>query len=137
SHENLEWDFYAAEQLLSIKPKDPEVYTMVMNMYVSAKRWKDESQLRKAMKEENFTKLKDWSWISIKDKVYSFKPDDKSCDQCQDVHVLLDNLLENQEILDTSGKKTWRYQKTKKSKIKNQAFLESITAKSLLWCMVC
>ncbi|GKD21421.1 putative pentatricopeptide repeat-containing protein [Tanacetum coccineum] len=51
--------FYVAEYLLSIKPKDPEVYTMLMNMYVSAKRCKDVSRLRKAMKEENFTKLKD------------------------------------------------------------------------------
>ncbi|KAK1413180.1 hypothetical protein QVD17_34951 [Tagetes erecta] len=87
SHGNLELGFYAAEQLLCLKPKDPETYTMLLNMYVSAGRWKDASKVRKAMKDENvMKKLKDWSWISVKDKVYSFK-----ADKCDD---LLGDLLE-------------------------------------------
>lgn len=99
SHGNLELGFYAAEQLLSLKPKDTEIYIMLLNMYVSAGRWKDVSRLRKAMKDEKVTKLKDWSWIGIKDKVYSFKADDKSCSQCQEVHVLLGELLETSRNL--------------------------------------
>lgn len=95
SHGNLELGFYAAEQLLGLNPKDPELYIMLLNMYVSERRWKDASRVRKAMKDEKVMKLKDWSWISIKSKVYSFRPDDKSCSsKYQEVHVLLANLLE-------------------------------------------
>lgn len=77
SHGNLELAFYAAEQLLSLRPKDTETYVLLLNMYLSAGRYKDVSRVRKIMKEEKVGKLKDLSWISIKDKVYSFKPNDK------------------------------------------------------------
>nr|XP_043606789.1 putative pentatricopeptide repeat-containing protein At5g52630 [Erigeron canadensis] len=99
SHGNLELGFYAAEQLLSLNPKDPELYIMLLNMYVSAGKWKDVSRLRKIMKDEKITKPRDWSWISIKDKVYSFKQDDKSCYQCHEVHGLLGDLLEKSRNL--------------------------------------
>ncbi|KAK9080853.1 hypothetical protein SSX86_000612 [Deinandra increscens subsp. villosa] len=99
SHGNLELGFYAAEQLLCLNPKDHETYTMLLNMYVSAGRWKDASKVRKSMKDEKVMKLKDWSWISIKDKVYSFEADDKSCYQCEEVNVLLRDLLEKSRNL--------------------------------------
>ncbi|KAI3672655.1 hypothetical protein L6452_38752 [Arctium lappa] len=102
SHGNLELAFYAAEKLLNLNPKDPEIYIMLLNMYVSAERWKDASRLRKAMKDEKLMKLKDWSWISNKDKVYSFKPDDKSCTHHQQVHILLRDLLEKSRNLENS-----------------------------------
>ncbi|KAJ9567707.1 hypothetical protein OSB04_003673 [Centaurea solstitialis] len=100
SHGNLELGFYAAEQLINLNPKDPEIYMMLLNMYISAERWKDASRLRKLMKDDKIMKLKDWSWISIKDKVYSFKPDDKSCTHHQEVHVLLRDLLEKSRNLE-------------------------------------
>nr|GEY64986.1 pentatricopeptide repeat-containing protein At4g21065-like [Tanacetum cinerariifolium] len=91
-------------------------------MYVSAKRWKDVSRLRKAMKEENFTKLKDWSWVSIKDKVYSFKPNDKSCYQCQDVHVLLEDLLEKSRNLGYEWKENLEIPKDEEIEDKEPSF---------------
>ncbi|KAL2892845.1 hypothetical protein RDABS01_008754 [Bienertia sinuspersici] len=74
SQGNLELGYYAAEQLLKLKPKDKETYVMLLNMYISAERWQDVSRVRKMMKAEKFGKLQDWSWLSIKDKVYSFSP---------------------------------------------------------------
>ncbi|XP_076899555.1 pentatricopeptide repeat-containing protein At3g49170, chloroplastic-like [Bidens hawaiensis] len=103
SHGNLELGFYAAEQLLLLSPKDPETYIMLLNMYVSAGRWKDASKVRKAMKDDTVMKLKDWSWISIKDKVYSFKPDDT---QFEEVDVLLRYLLEKSRSLRYEWKET-------------------------------
>ncbi|KAK3016072.1 hypothetical protein RJ639_005667 [Escallonia herrerae] len=94
SHGNLELGFYAAEQLLSLSPKDSETYVMLLNMYLSAGRWKDVSRVRKMMRDEKLGKLKDWSWISIRDRVHSFKPDDRSCPPCGEVDILLGDLLE-------------------------------------------
>ncbi|XP_015892956.3 putative pentatricopeptide repeat-containing protein At5g52630 isoform X2 [Ziziphus jujuba] len=99
SHGNLELGFYAAEQLLKLKPKDIETYVLLLNMYLSAGRWKDVSRVKKLMKEEKLGKLKDWSWISIKGKVYSFKPNDKSHPQNVDIYKSLENLIDEAKSL--------------------------------------
>lgn len=94
SHANLELGFYAAEQLLKLNPKNSETYVLLLNMYVSAGRWQDVSRVRKLMKDEKIGKLKDWSWISIKDHVYSFKPDFQFRPQCEEADQLLADLIE-------------------------------------------
>ncbi|GFP91616.1 pentatricopeptide repeat-containing protein at4g13650 [Phtheirospermum japonicum] len=73
SQGRLESGFYAAERLLELKPKDPETYLLLLNMYMSAERWRDVSRVRKMMRDEKVEKITDWSWISVKDKVYAFK----------------------------------------------------------------
>ncbi|XP_010244691.1 PREDICTED: pentatricopeptide repeat-containing protein At3g24000, mitochondrial-like [Nelumbo nucifera] len=93
SHGNMELGFYAAERLLELKPKDAETYVLLLNMYLSAGRWKDVSRVRKMMRDEKIGRLKDCSWISIKDKVYSFLPDDKSFAQSEQAYDLLEDLL--------------------------------------------
>lgn len=99
SHGNLDKGFYAAEQLLKLKPKDTETYVMLLNMYISAERWKDVSKVRKMMKEEKLGKLNEWSWISIKDKVHSFKPNDNSHPQSADVQKFIENLMDQVKSL--------------------------------------
>jgi pentatricopeptide repeat protein len=99
SHGNLDKGFYAAEQLLKLKPKDTETYVMLLNMYISAERWKDVSKVRKMMKEEKLGKLNEWSWISIKDKVHSFKPNDNSHPQSADVQKFIENLIDQVKSL--------------------------------------
>ncbi|CAJ1970544.1 unnamed protein product [Sphenostylis stenocarpa] len=118
SHGNLELGFYAAEQLLSLKPKDTETYVLLLTMYHSAGRFEDVSRVRKMMKEENVGQLKDWSWISVKHKVYSFKTNDNThaessqiCKSLEDLLAKAKNLgykmLESVEILDEEkGEKT-------------------------------
>lgn len=93
SHGNLELGFYAAEQLLNLKPKDTETYVLLLNMYLSAGRLEDVSRVRKMMEEEKVGKLKDWSWISIKDKVHSFKTNDKTHSQSSLICKTLEDLL--------------------------------------------
>lgn len=99
SHGNLDKGFYAAEQLLKLKPKDTETYVTLLNMYISAERWKDVSKVRKKMKEEKLGKLNEWSWISIKDKVHSFKPNDNSHPQSADVQKFIENLIDQVKSL--------------------------------------
>lgn len=109
SHGNLELGCYAAEQLLSLKPKDAETYVLLLNIYHSAGRFDDVARVRKIMKEENIGKLKDWSWISIKGRVYSFETNDEAhtqsspaCKSLEDLLVKVKNLgyevLESMEI---------------------------------------
>ncbi|CAN6450823.1 unnamed protein product [Victoria cruziana] len=93
SHGNIELGFVAAERLLELKPKDAEIYFMLLNTYLQAERWKDLSRVRKIMKDEKIMKLRDWSWISIKDAVYSFRANDGSHPQIVYIHEFLENLL--------------------------------------------
>ncbi|KAL2317586.1 hypothetical protein Fmac_031462 [Flemingia macrophylla] len=92
-HGNLEMGFYAAEQLLSLEPKDRETYVLLLNMYHSAGRFEDVSRVWKMMEEKKIGKIKDWSWISIKDKVYSFKTNDKTHPQSSLICKSLEDLL--------------------------------------------
>lgn len=94
SQGNLELGYYAAEQLLKLKPKDKEIYVLLLNMYLSAERWQDVSRVRKMMKDEKLGKLQDWSWLSIKDKVYSFSPKFWSYPLKTDVDHYLSMLLD-------------------------------------------
>lgn len=94
SHGNLELGFYAAENLLKLKPKDTETYVMLLNMYISAERWQDVSRVRKMMKDEKLGKLRDLSWLSIRDKVYSFTPHNRSYPHRTEVESYLGMLLD-------------------------------------------
>ncbi|RZC64287.1 hypothetical protein C5167_007982 [Papaver somniferum] len=99
SHGNMELGFYAAERLLQLKPKDCETYALLLSMYISAGKWKNVTKVRKMMKDKKIGSLQDWSSISIKDKVYSFKPDDKSNNQSVEMYRLLDDLVERAKSL--------------------------------------
>ncbi|XP_058758289.1 putative pentatricopeptide repeat-containing protein At5g52630 [Vicia villosa] len=90
---NLELGCDAAEKLLSLKLKDTETYELLLNTYVSAGRFEEVSLVKNIMKEEKVEKLKDWSWISIKDRVYSFETNDIAQVQTSLVSKSLEDLL--------------------------------------------
>ncbi|GAU48510.1 hypothetical protein TSUD_244300 [Trifolium subterraneum] len=93
SQGNLELGCHAAEKLLSLKPKDAETYVLLLNTYASAGRFEEVSKVKNIMKEEKIEKLKDWSWISIKDRVYSFETNDKAHIESSLVNKSLEDLL--------------------------------------------
>ncbi|XVF36547.1 hypothetical protein REPUB_Repub19eG0067000 [Reevesia pubescens] len=97
-HGNTELGFYAAEKLLELKPKDAETCVLLLNMYKSAERWEDVSKVKELMREKRLEKLMDWSWISIKDKVYSFKPNERQAYGAE-IYELLDDLLDKAKTL--------------------------------------
>ncbi|XP_057794219.1 pentatricopeptide repeat-containing protein At3g24000, mitochondrial-like [Salvia miltiorrhiza] len=98
SQGKLELAFHAAEQLLELELKDSETYLLLLNMYVSAGRWKDVSRVRKMMRDAKVDRIVDWSWITIRDKVYSFKFSSKRHHQ-DGVTELLDDLIDRAKPL--------------------------------------
>ncbi|CAN6678865.1 unnamed protein product [Malus baccata var. baccata] len=98
-HGNLELGFYAAERLLKLKPKDTETYTLLLNLYHSAGRLKDVAKVRKMMKEEKLEKLRDWSWISIRDKIYSFQQNDNLHPYSADTQKFVQSLIDRVKSL--------------------------------------
>ncbi|KAK3231114.1 hypothetical protein Dsin_002995 [Dipteronia sinensis] len=98
-HGNMELGFYAVEQLLKLKPKNPETYLMLLDMYLSARRWEDVFRVKSLMEEEKIRKIQDWSWINIKEKVHAFKPNDRLHPRSAEMYKLLDELLDKAESL--------------------------------------
>ncbi|WVZ59324.1 hypothetical protein U9M48_009479 [Paspalum notatum var. saurae] len=99
SHGNMDLAFYAADRLLELKPKGVETYVLLLNMYISTGRWHDVSRVRKLMKQEDLGILRDRSWITIKDKVYFFRANDKTHEQSDELYQLLENLLEKAKAI--------------------------------------
>ncbi|TVU25454.1 hypothetical protein EJB05_27950, partial [Eragrostis curvula] len=99
SHGNMELAFYAADRLLELKPKGVETYVLLLNMYISKERWHDVARVRKLMKQEDLGILRDRSWITIKDKVYFFRANDRAHDQSDELYQILDNLLEKAKAI--------------------------------------
>ncbi|OEL23129.1 Pentatricopeptide repeat-containing protein [Dichanthelium oligosanthes] len=99
SHGNMELAFYAADRLLELKPKGVETYVLLLNMYISTERWHDVARVRKLMKQEDLGILRDRSWITIKDKVYFFRANDKTHPRSDDLYQLLENLLEKAKTI--------------------------------------
>lgn len=91
---NMELGFYAVEQLLKLKPKDPASYAMLLDIFISAGRWEDVVVVKNLMREEKLSETHDWSWIRIKDKVYSFKANNGLHPQSAQMFKVLDELLE-------------------------------------------
>jgi len=99
SHGNMELAFYAADRLLELNPKGIETYVLLLNMYISTGRWHDVARVRKLMKQEDLGIFRDRSWITIKDKVYFFRANDKTHEQSDDLYQLLENLLEKAKTI--------------------------------------
>jgi pentatricopeptide repeat protein len=99
SHGNMELAFYAADRLLELKPKGVETYVLLLNMYISKERWQDVARVRKLMKQEDLGILRDRSWITIRDKVYFFRANDRTHDQSDELYQLLENLLEKAKAI--------------------------------------
>ncbi|KAL6630503.1 hypothetical protein ACP70R_002638 [Stipagrostis hirtigluma subsp. patula] len=94
SHGNMELAFYAADKLLELRPKGVETYVLLLNMYISTGRWHDVARVRKLMKQEDLGILRDRSWITIKDKVYFFRANDRTHERSAELYQLLENLLD-------------------------------------------
>lgn len=63
---------YAAEQILRIDPEDTSAHIMLSNIYAEAKMWDETAQVRRIMKEKALKKDTGYSWIELKNKIYSF-----------------------------------------------------------------
>ncbi|KAG0529644.1 hypothetical protein BDA96_05G115800 [Sorghum bicolor] len=99
SHGNMDLAFYAADRLLELQPKGVETYVLLLNMYISNERWHDVARVRKLMKQEDLGILRDRSWITIKDKVYFFRANDKTHELSDELYQLLENLLEKAKTI--------------------------------------
>ncbi|XP_021722079.1 pentatricopeptide repeat-containing protein At2g27610-like [Chenopodium quinoa] len=84
----------AAENLISIEPKDSSAYVLLSNIYAATGNWKERAEVRKLMDLRKVKKEAGYSWIEVKNKTYSFLAGDRS-------HPLSDHIYAKLEELST------------------------------------
>lgn len=98
-HGNTELGIYVAEKLLKLGIENTDTYYLILATFMAAGRSEDVGKVKELMKEKKLEKPMDLSWISVKDRVYTFKPDDPLLDHSAKICNFLDELLEKAKNL--------------------------------------
>ncbi|KAK6931867.1 Pentatricopeptide repeat [Dillenia turbinata] len=93
-HANVELGEYASSQLLQLQSENDGSYTLLSNIYASARRWKDVARIRSLMKYAGIRKRPGCSWVQGKKGTASFFVGDRSHPQSPQINELLADLLQ-------------------------------------------
>lgn len=96
-HGNQELGQRAADQLFKMELKDAAPYVIMSNIYAAADRWEDVGRVKKAMKDRGVKKVPAYSWVEIKEKIYSFSANDDLYLQMDEIRGMIDMLSDQME----------------------------------------
>lgn len=92
-HRNLEIAKVSVNELMVLEPNNSGYYTLLVNMYAEAKRWRQVADTRATMKELGVEKgCPGSSWIEMERKVHQFAASDKSHPASNEIYLLLAEL---------------------------------------------
>lgn len=92
-HKNTVIGKWAAQNILSLEPKDPSTFVLVSNLYSASGRWDRSEMVRESMREKGFRKHPAQSWIICQKKIHTFYPRDSSHPQEKDIYSGLEILI--------------------------------------------
>lgn len=78
-----------SKKLCKLREKNSAGYVLLSNIYASAGRWIDVSNLRKFMRERGMKKSGGCSWVEVRNQVHSFYPEDGSHPQSDEIYGIL------------------------------------------------
>ncbi|XP_043718784.1 pentatricopeptide repeat-containing protein At4g02750-like [Telopea speciosissima] len=88
-HKNVDLGQKVAERLFQMDPQNSGNYILLSNIYASLGMWGEVGEIRKLMKDRGVTKEPGISWIQIKNKLHSFRTEDKTNYQTEDIYSML------------------------------------------------
>ncbi|CAA0832114.1 Pentatricopeptide repeat-containing protein [Striga hermonthica] len=92
-HRNVELGELAVNRLLELNFENDGLYTLLSNLYASARRWKDVAKVRLLMKKSGIRKRPGCSWVQGKNGTAVFYVGDKSHPMANEIYCLLDDLI--------------------------------------------
>ncbi|KAK4285080.1 hypothetical protein QN277_001824 [Acacia crassicarpa] len=98
-HSNVELGEFAVNQLVQLESENDGSYTLLSNIYASARRWKDVARIRSLMKHTGIKKRPGCSWVQGKNGTTSFFVGDRSHSQSQQIFELLSDLIQRIKVL--------------------------------------
>lgn len=93
-HTKVELAEYAAGKLSELECENDGTYTLLSNIYASARRWKDVARIRSLMKHAGIRKRPGCSWIQGKKHTVTFYVGDRSHPMSEAIYSLLTDLIE-------------------------------------------
>ncbi|KAF6155760.1 hypothetical protein GIB67_007407 [Kingdonia uniflora] len=97
-YKNVELGRIAAEKLFEIEADNPGNYVLLSNIFVAAKLWDDAANIRKLMRDKGITKSPGFSWVQVKNRVYTFVAGDNSNEQSDEIYSYLEELGEKMRV---------------------------------------
>ncbi|KAG9157298.1 hypothetical protein Leryth_004937 [Lithospermum erythrorhizon] len=92
-HSNVDLGEYAANKLSELGYENDGTYTLLSNIYASARRWKDVARIRSMMKNTGITKIPGCSWVQGKKGTAMFFVGDRSHTMTTDIYNTLGDLI--------------------------------------------
>uniref|UniRef100_A0A453E188 Pentatricopeptide repeat-containing protein n=1 Tax=Aegilops tauschii subsp. strangulata TaxID=200361 RepID=A0A453E188_AEGTS len=77
-HGNQDLARVAAEKLFSMGSTDATPYVILSNIYAKAGKWEDAARVKKIMRNRGLRKESGYSWVEVKQKIYSFSSNDQT-----------------------------------------------------------
>lgn len=97
-HKNTDMAKRIAQEVLKLDPQDSASYVLLANIHASAKRWKDVSEVRKAMRDRRVKKEPGVSWLEIKHQVHQFCMSDKAHPESEKIDLYLKELTTEMKL---------------------------------------
>uniref|UniRef100_A0A803QJ96 DYW domain-containing protein n=1 Tax=Cannabis sativa TaxID=3483 RepID=A0A803QJ96_CANSA len=97
-HKNADMAIRVAGEVLKVDPHDSASYVILSNIHASAKRWKDVTEVRKTMKDNNIKKEPGISWLEIKNQVHQFCMGDRSHPKSMEIDLYLNELTAEMKL---------------------------------------
>ncbi|KVH92307.1 Pentatricopeptide repeat-containing protein [Cynara cardunculus var. scolymus] len=93
-HKKMELGVHAAERVFELDPYDSGPHILLYNIYASAGKWNEASEVRKFMKEIGVKKEPACSWVEIKNSMHMFVANDESHPQKDAIHKMWGEISE-------------------------------------------
>lgn len=100
TRKNAEMAARVSEEILKLDPNDSALHVLLSNIYASAQRWNDVSEVRKAMKDKSLVHELGVSWVEIKNETHRFHKggESKSDPRSVEIYRYLDGLVSEMKL---------------------------------------
>ncbi|XP_057825115.2 putative pentatricopeptide repeat-containing protein At5g08490 [Cryptomeria japonica] len=78
-YHNTDLGELVADHIFELEPTDTGNYVLLSNIYAAVGRWDGVQRIRKFMKDKGLKKMPGYSWIEVKNRVYTFLVEDIAC----------------------------------------------------------
>lgn len=92
AHGDVDRGRRAAKRLLEMDPNCAGTHITLANIYSAQGKWRDAAHVRKVMRSKGVMKEPGWSWIKVKDCVFTFVAGDRTHLQSEEIYYALDML---------------------------------------------
>ncbi|KAK4752350.1 hypothetical protein SAY87_021148 [Trapa incisa] len=103
AHGDVDRGRRAAEQLLEMDPNCAGTHITLANMYSAQGKWRDAAHVRKVMRSKGVMKEPGWSWIKVKDCMFTFVAGDRTHIQSEEIYYALDILALEENGVEQQG----------------------------------